>query len=116
MVRVLTILLALGLLSGCALTQERVRVEYRDVVKPVLTCPAPPTITRPHLPIDDLTEEDKKNPDKVAKAYKATVKVLQGYGIQLETALKKYDDISKKYEALRSRVNELFPEGVKLEK
>lgn len=52
--------------------------------------PQPPVVQRPVLAIYQLSSADSKNPAKVAKAYKATVKSLQGYSSQLEIILNGY--------------------------
>lgn len=52
--------------------------------------PAPPVVARPALAIEQLRKGDEKNPAKVVKAYKATVKSLEGYSEQLEIILDGY--------------------------
>jgi hypothetical protein len=56
--------------------------------------PAPPVVQRPALAIYQLSAGDEKNPAKVAKAYKASVKSLQGYATQLEIILNGYRNAS----------------------
>ena len=69
-------------LSGCA-TKPEIRTEY--VTVPVAP---PPEIKRPVLAIDDLKTGD--GPDVVIRAYSITIKTLEGYALQLESALNAY--------------------------
>ncbi|HEX7121859.1 MAG TPA: hypothetical protein VF178_05755, partial [Gemmatimonadaceae bacterium] len=59
-----------------------------DLVPVALPCPPPPATARPALPIADLKPGDP--PDRVVKAYAATVRVLQGYAAELEQLLEGY--------------------------
>ena len=83
------------LLVGCGNRQVQTTPPLADVkpieVKvPVATCPAQMEQikypSRPALPIDDLTIEDKQNFDKVGKAYMQTVALLKKYSEDLEDA------------------------------
>jgi hypothetical protein len=89
------------LLTGCASVgggQNVVptRVDTVEVkVQVMVPIPAPPVTARPALVIFDLKEADKKDPGKVALAYQATIKQLQGYALQLETVVESYRKLSK---------------------
>ncbi len=84
--KLLTILLAIALLGGCAAPPPRVVVQKVDVPVPVQTpCPAPSVPARPHLPIADL--KPGAPPAAVDRALVATVATLQGYAAQLEQLL-----------------------------
>jgi hypothetical protein len=79
----IAVFLALWLsLGGCA-TKPEVKTEYITV--PVAP---PPEIKRPALAIEDLKTGD--GPDVVIRAYSITIKTLEGYAMQLESALNAY--------------------------
>jgi hypothetical protein len=69
-------------LNGCA-GPIQTKTEY--VTVPAI---APPTIARPQLAIDQLKTGD--GPDVVIRAYSITIKSLEGYAEQLESALNAY--------------------------
>ena len=110
MVKTLTILFAGLLLIGCADT-VRVRTDVQEVFVPVLYCPAPPEISRPPLPIHDMTDEQEKKDGEVVKHYKATVKILQGYSKELETALDEYKNTSEAYKELEANLIKKLESG-----
>lgn len=62
--------------------------ETQEVIKPVFVCPSElnniQQPSRPILLIDLLTDEDSKDPGKVAKYYKVTIKQLLNYATDLE--------------------------------
>lgn len=70
-------LLLVVLLAGCT-TTEYIQVEP----------PQPPIIVRPELETDNLKPGD--GPDKVISAFRVTIKRLQQYAMELETALEAY--------------------------
>jgi hypothetical protein len=70
-------------LGGCAPLKPEVKTEYITV--PVAP---PPEIKRPTLAIEDLKTGD--GPDVVIRAYSITIKTLEGYALQLESALNAY--------------------------
>lgn len=88
-------------LTGCStmanvashITPSKCDPVYVKVPVPV-NPPAPPLVQRPALAINQLSTGDEKNPAKVAKAYKATVKSLEGYASQLEIILAGYRNAS----------------------
>ena len=69
-------------------------VETKIVKVPVLQCPTNHTSIKrgekPILAISVLTAEDKKDPGKVAQAYKITVKQLIGYAQQTKYGFDTY--------------------------
>lgn len=78
--------LASALLAGCAAQPPRVVVQQVKVPVPVeMPCPAPSVPARPRLPIAGL--QPGASPADVARAYVATVAVLEGYAVQLEQLL-----------------------------
>lgn len=84
-------------LTGCGtvagvtghITPSKCDPVYVKVPVPI-NPPQPPVVQRPALAIYQLSSADSKNPAKVAKAYKATIKSLQGYASQLEIILNGY--------------------------
>jgi hypothetical protein len=76
MVKILFIVL---FLVGCSTT----KTEY-ITVKP----PPPPIVERPALPVLDLKEGD--DPGTVIRAHRLTIKLLQKWGLELETILEGY--------------------------
>lgn len=98
----LTIVLAM-LLTGCS-KEYIIKNEIQEVIVPVIYSPAPPVIERPVLPIHFISAEQLKNDGEVAKHYKATVKTLINYSMELEEALLEYSKINKAYEKERQNV------------
>jgi len=112
MVKYISVLLGIVLLSGCSFFKTKVKIQ--EVYVPLLYCPAPTKIERPDLQIHNLTPEQLKSDGEVAKAYKATVRALEGYADVLEQELTHYDDTSKKYAELRQRVkDQAHKDGIK---
>lgn len=107
------IIILVSLVSGCAglKIKDPDQVNLQESLVPILYCPSPPRVERPALPIETITNIDNKDPGIVAKKYKATIKALQGYSIQLEEALKSYDEASKAYEDLRKRFKQKVNAG-----
>lgn len=101
MVKLLTLSGLLLLLSGCSTVCDSYckqnyinTITTQEVTKKVLVCPANHRDIRkgkrPTLAIHLLTEADRKDPGKVAQAYKITVKQLQGYAQQVELGFDAY--------------------------
>lgn len=88
-------------LSGCTWFT---RTEYQEYPVPVYTVPAPPSIDRPELPIHELTEEDRKDTDKVIRAYIVSIRLLLNYAVAKEKIIQKYDELSKQTEFVDTRV------------
>ena len=73
-------------LAGCAAQVPTVEVQKINIPVPVqVPCPAPSVPARPALPIANLNASS--TPADVARAYVATVVVLEGYAAQLEKLL-----------------------------
>ena len=106
MERVITIVLAALLLTGCGTVWTKPEVLEKQA--PILVCPAPTLVERPSLHIDRITPETSDG--KVVILYQATVKQLQSYAEDLAEQLQFYLDTSKEYEALRQRLGVLVPE------
>lgn len=81
--RIIALILML-ILAGCATTPHAVTATLPVAVP----CPPPPVITRPALPLAQLTATS--TPDAVMRAYVASVTLLQGYARQLERLLDGY--------------------------
>lgn len=94
-------------LTACGSLPTKTEIQYVD--RPILFCPAPPVTERPILLIDQLTDEDKKDPGKVAQIYKAAIKQLTNHVEELELIIDRYDETSKQYDDLRRIVDERFP-------
>jgi len=108
--KIVTVLLLGIFMTGCSTMNGAVKTDVKYVYKPLLVCPAPPAMEKPLLLIDQLSEEDKKDPGKVAQAYKASVKQLTNYLNDLELVVKQYDATSKQYEELKKIVDEQYPQ------
>ena len=94
----LTVALLSVLLVGCGDRLTKVDCQTKEVYKEVMYCPAPPDTTRPILPIHAMTPEKEAVDGEVVKNWKATVKVLQGYIIELETIIEAQREINRVYE------------------
>lgn len=95
---------------------ESIPTKVEQVQVPVLICPKPPDIEKPDLEIYKLTEEDRKDPGKVAQAIKITLIQLQSYGVLLETIVKTYKNTSEEYDKLRQELEFKFPRKIIPEK
>ena len=87
-------------LIGCGSTTEYVKVSY-----PVLVCPAPPILNRPHLYINRLVSDDAKDYGKIAKYYEISLKQMTNYMTTLELIINRYGATSQSYEELSERFN-----------
>lgn len=108
----ISILIIILLLIGCS-SNPIVESKIQYVNKPILYCPEPPTVEKPILLIDNLSENDKNNPGLVAKTYKATIKQLTNYIEQLELILGQYIKTSKDYQELKEKLDEEFINNIK---
>lgn len=72
------------ILAGCATTP---RPPTAEIPVPV-PCPPPPPLSRPALPIAQLSADSPA--PVVMRAYAASVNILQGYARQLEMLLSGY--------------------------
>lgn len=85
-IKTLILVAILVSLQGCGLFATKPNAE---VLIPVVgRCPEAPDVPRPHLAIQDLT--DNAGPADVAMAYKLTVKKLQQWGLEQEALLDGY--------------------------
>lgn len=76
-------------LAACSPARPLVVVEPVEILVPVpAECPAPPIVYRPALPVAALHPD--ASPADVARAYVATIVVLQAYAAELETLLAAY--------------------------
>ena len=83
-----TIALIVVFTVGCGGKQIRIRSEVQEVQVPLLYCPAPPELSEPQLPIQNMSPQQLADQGEVVKHYKATVKTLLGYIDELEKGLK----------------------------
>lgn len=104
--------IALLVLAGCATTNVP---PPKEILTPVLSCPAPPVVERPKLLAAELEQTDINDPGKVVQIYAATILQLQGYAEQLEAIVETYKkaaqevgDVGKRLEKLRAE-----PDGAK---
>jgi len=95
-------------LGGCGGQPIKFTTDVKETLVPIVYSPAPPEITRPELPIQQMTDEQVQNPGTVVKYYKATIKTLIGYSLELEKALAEYDKINKAYKAEEDGLREKF--------
>lgn len=79
MVKRFLVIVLILLLFGCESLGKRANPEPVKVEVPVIQeCPVPPKVEKePHLPIFDLTKEDKRNFNKIGEAYALSIKILQ---------------------------------------
>jgi len=99
--KIVALVVLSSMLSGCFFGNKPIKTETQETLVTILYCPKPPETTRPDLPIHDMTPEQVADDGEVAKHYKATIKVLQGYAEELEKTLKNYDMSNEAYEKLR---------------
>jgi len=105
--RVILIGIVILTISGCFGKKPiEITTDVKEQMVEILYSPAPPVIIRPELPIHQMTPEQLAIDGVVVKYYKATIKTLIGYSTELRTALDKYDDINKAYEAEKLKVEE----------
>lgn len=97
MVRLIT-LISFIFLTGCHLGSNNT-VRTVVVKVPVNQCPITHNNIekpqRPMLAIETITQDDKENPGKVVKMYKAAIKQLQGYSLELENGFEAYRNICR---------------------
>ncbi len=96
-------------LVGCATTNEPI-VTVKPEAVPLLVCPPSPTVQPPHLMLQDLTEADKNDPDKIAKAWKGAAIQLKAYSDELAKIIERYNQISQQYTELRKQLLQKYPE------
>lgn len=85
------ILMSLMLVS-CAVEKEIIRVPFEVKVPVVIECPIPLEINPPFLPTYLLTETDKGNNPKIARAYVESLQLEKNYAEKLRKALEVYKD------------------------
>ena len=93
---ILAAILILGM-SGCSTTPKPevvTRIETVTVYKPVFRVPDElkkfPTLQRPDLPTNYLTNDDKDNPGHVAKVVVESMAILREYAEALEDQIAAY--------------------------
>jgi len=87
----------LTFLVGCGGQNVKITTKTKKVYVDVLYCPAPPVVTRPELPIHNMTAEQMQQDGEVAKHYKATVNSLLGYSKELEKIVNNQKEINRAY-------------------
>lgn len=106
--RIIIIGIFIAFLSGCGGQPIRFTTDVKETLVPIVYSPAPPEITRPELPIQQMTDTDLDSAGVIVKYYKATVKTLIGYSQELEKALGEYDKINKAYKEQENSLREKF--------
>lgn len=102
--RIAVIVILVAALTGCL--NKNTRDRPPEIVRtPILFCPAPPgldtRVDELDLYINDLTDEDLKDPGKVVQAFRADVYQLMKGRKEDTKVLKKYEDLSKKLDELK---------------
>jgi hypothetical protein len=98
------------MLFGCACREDTtINCEVKEQYVDILYCPAPPDIERPVLPIHVMTEEEKQQDGEVVKHWKATVKTLMGYSVELEKVVDKQKEINTTYEEKKKELTSPKP-------
>ena len=87
---------------GC--TSRSIKTDVQETFVPILYCPAPPTITRPDLPIHQMSPNQIASSGELVKHYTATIIVLQGYAQELEQTLEQYNITNRAYDQLRDQL------------
>lgn len=79
-------------MAGCSTTPEIKYVDRPIQVEIMVPAeiPEPPVINRPFLPIQLLKPENITDPDKVARYYVKSIRLLETYAAQLQCALDAY--------------------------
>ncbi len=95
-------------LGGCGGQPIKFTTDVKETLVPIVYSPAPPEIVRPELPIQQMTDEQVRSPGAIVKYYKATVKTLIGYSMELEKALAEYGKINKAYKEQENILREKF--------
>lgn len=108
MVKIFTIAFLILFLSGCGGQPIKFTTDVKETLVPIVYSPAPPDIVRPELPIQQMTDDELKSPGNIVKYYKATVKTLIGYSLELEKALNEYDKINKAYKEQENTLRDKF--------
>lgn len=90
MVKILLLVLLIGIISGCDTLQISSKPPEKTLIAIPIQCPKPPDVFKPTIPITKLSETDKKNPNKVGKAYIESIKILQNYANDLKNILDSY--------------------------
>lgn len=112
MKKVVIVATLLLFVTACALPKQiRIRKEVQESTVPILYCPAPEEIEPPVLPIHTMTEEEREIDGEIAKRYKASVQVLQGYIEQLEKMLNDYKKANEAYDQLRKEIEAEIKNG-----
>jgi hypothetical protein len=92
------------MLTGCGVFKTRIVTDTKEVLIPVVSCPKPPDVERPELPIHTITPELKASDGEVVKHYKATVLSLMDYSEDLEKIVDHYTGVNKMTEDVRAEI------------
>ena len=77
-------------LTACWNRDGNIRTEIKEVPVAVAYVPKPPTITRPVLATDQLTEEQKKDAGQLVKAHRVALQQTISYSSLLENVIAVY--------------------------
>lgn len=100
------LVLMIMIASGCSLLEPPIK---KDIQKVYIAVPVVPEVqkpSRPELPIDQMTPDQKSSDGEVAKHYAATVKALQGYIFELEEIVNEIIAARKQTEVIRKEIEE----------
>jgi len=97
------------MLVGCGTTITEVRTV--EVPKPIPFCPAPPAVSS--VPpngflVDKLTDDDIKDPGKIAQSYKYDMLFLREMISVYQQIIDQYQSTSQDFEKTNQLINELY--------
>lgn len=102
-VNITVLIISFILLIGCS-----ERVIYKDVARPVLVCPEPPTLQQPDLYISKLSSADVTDFGKVSQYYVISINQLKTHIKNLENILNRYNKVSESYKELNTEFEIMY--------
>lgn len=111
MIKKLLVVLMLAVpLAGCNTFSKKpiIKTEYVEKLVPVNAVPQPPKVERPIPETSLLTDADRKDIGKVAKAVTVEKKQWEDYSTILETIINKYKELADKAE-VQSQLEIILP-------
>lgn len=106
-----TTILLTALLTACT-SGTIIKPQIVTVDKPVFSCPVPPVVNDVQLLTSTLTEQDRKDPGKVAQYYKADIIQLQGQIQQYKTVIESYKNISQQLQTMQNQADKIHQSNV----
>lgn len=95
-------------ITACSPTKYVVKKEIVTVSKPVPYCPAPPEVDTYEYWVDQLTDEDVKDPGKVGQAYKHDMIILRQNDATLRAIIQQYKEISTSFSGVQEQIDNIF--------